>query len=177
MGHIHNEPGQHDYTVGAYIIRVDYPEPKVLLHRHKKMKKLFPIGGHIELTETPWQAIHREIKEESGYQADQLKILQPKIRIKELSDTVLHPLPVVVSDQDVNGSHFHTDLGYAFVAYSDPKGRKDVGESEEMGWFSRSELNKLNNEDIFQNTLRIYNFIFDECLTNWETVSIDEFKT
>lgn len=36
MGHIHNNPSEHDYTVGAYVVRLDQNQPKVLLHLHKK---------------------------------------------------------------------------------------------------------------------------------------------
>lgn len=36
MLHIHTQPGQHDHTVSAYIIRYINDEPYLLLHRHKK---------------------------------------------------------------------------------------------------------------------------------------------
>ena len=53
MPHIHTEPGQHDHTVGAFIICLGNNSPKILLHMHKKLNKLLPIGGHIELNEAP----------------------------------------------------------------------------------------------------------------------------
>jgi len=176
MPHIHNKPGQHDYTVGAYIIKLDNNEPKALLHMHSKMRMLFPIGGHIELEETPWQAVIREIREESGFLVDQLKILQPKDRIKYLSDVVAHPQPVVLSDQDVSSEHFHTDIAFAFLVQEEPLGEIDEGESEDLRWMSQTQINKLMIADIFPNTREIYNYIFSECLPNWEKVSPKEYE-
>jgi len=42
-------------------------EPRIILHKHRKLNKLLQFGGHVELDETPWQAVLREIAEESGY--------------------------------------------------------------------------------------------------------------
>src|SRR5437879_1527745 len=94
MPHIHTKPGQHDHTASAYIVRIDGKEPKILLHKHKKSGKYQQFGGHIELDETPWQAVLHEIKEESGYDAKQLMLLQPKERLKSLGDADQHPVPV-----------------------------------------------------------------------------------
>jgi len=53
MSHIHTNPGEHDQTVSAFIIRTDTAEPELLLHVHKKLGVLLQPGGHIELNETP----------------------------------------------------------------------------------------------------------------------------
>jgi hypothetical protein len=49
MAHIHTEPGQHDFTASAFIIRLDRlderGQPKLLLHKHKKLHKLLQFGG------------------------------------------------------------------------------------------------------------------------------------
>lgn len=74
MPHIHEGDGQHDLTAGAFIIRFDQDEPKGLLHFHRKLHKLLPIGGHVELNESPWQAIAHELDEESGYSMSQLMV-------------------------------------------------------------------------------------------------------
>ena len=49
-------------TATVYIINGD----KVLLHRHKKYIALFPVGGHIEAEELPYEAALREAYEKSG---------------------------------------------------------------------------------------------------------------
>lgn len=81
MAHIHTEPGQHDHTASGFIVRTDTPEPTLILHRHKKTGKYMQFGGHIELDETPWQAVRHELMEESGYDLSDLQILQPMQRL------------------------------------------------------------------------------------------------
>lgn len=50
------------FTATVYI----FHEGKVLLHRHKKLGKWLPAGGHLEPNETPPEAALREAKEETG---------------------------------------------------------------------------------------------------------------
>ena len=73
MSHIHNDPGHHDLTVSAFIILLDKTTPKLLLHRHRILKKWLQFGGHVELNENPWTAIIRKMSEESGYGIEQLQ--------------------------------------------------------------------------------------------------------
>jgi len=49
MSHIHTQPGQHDMTVSAFIVRQVDGEWKCLVHLHKKAGKLMQVGGHVEL--------------------------------------------------------------------------------------------------------------------------------
>ena len=51
-----------DLVVGGYLIHND----KVLLIHHKKLNLWLPVGGHIDLNETPDQALKREFKEETN---------------------------------------------------------------------------------------------------------------
>lgn len=176
MAHIHTLPGQHDTTVGAYIVRLDGTEPKVLLHMHRKLNALLPIGGHVELTESPWQAIAHELCEESGYSLAELTLLQPRQRLERLSDVVLHPYPVAMNTHDYSPSHFHSDTAYAFVTQSGPKAAVQVGESSDLRWLSRAELNALAEPDIFANTKEIYNFVLDACLPDWERVATADYQ-
>lgn len=176
MAHIHTELGQHDHTVGAYIVRLDGDEPRVFLHMHKKLGRLLPVGGHIELNETPWQAIAHELLEESGYRLSDLKILQPKNRIESLYDVVVHPYPVVMNTHEVMPGHYHSDTAYAFIANSEPQVKVGDGESADLRWLTRSELDQLDEPDIFLNTKEIYNFVLDECLKNWDQVETSAFN-
>ncbi len=50
------------FTVSIFIVHKD----KVLLHVHKRAKKILPLGGHIEPNELPEDACKREVQEESG---------------------------------------------------------------------------------------------------------------
>ena len=175
MPHIHTEYNQHDLTVSAYIVRIDGSEPKILLHMHRKLHILLPVGGHVELSETPWQAIEHEIVEESGYVLGQLEVLQPKSRIKRISNVIRHPYPVSLNTHKVPGDHFHTDLEYAFIARSDPVMNIEEGESNDMRWLNSNELDALSSEMIFDNTKEVYRFILDEALVNWDRVPSEAF--
>jgi len=122
MPHIHTEPGQHDPTATAYIIGVFDEAPKALVHMHRKLHMLLPVGGHVELDENPRQAVAHEIEEESGYTLDELTILQPISRLKPIPNIIVHPYPVVINTHQIAGlDHYHTDTIYAFLAHSLPK--------------------------------------------------------
>ncbi len=145
MAHIHTNPGEHDQTASAFIVRTDTETPKLLLHVHKKLGVLLQVGGHIEVTETPWDAIRHEIIEETGYDLDQLKILQPPVRIKSLEGAVLHPQPVVQNTHnfDPEGQHKHTDISYAFATDSSPINQPASGESTIFRWVDLDDLRTL----------------------------------
>lgn len=171
MVHIHTQPGQYDHTVTAYIVRMDGPEPRVLLHMHRKLHMLLPVGGHIELDETPWQAMAHEIQEESGYALSDLELLQPKTRITRLDRVVLHPYPVVQNTHEITDDHSHSDTAYAFVTRSENGELADISESADIRWLTRTELDALDPSVIYQNTKQVYQFILDTCLEEWEAVS------
>lgn len=176
MPHIHTKPGQHDHTASAFIVRTDFAEPKIMLHKHKKLGVYMQFGGHIELSETPWQAISHEIPEETGYNMGQLMILQPKQRLKKVSRSILHPIPVCHNTHMIVDSHYHTDLDYAFVTNEPPKGKVGEGESNDIKLFTLAELLAHPANDIFQEVADITLFIFDVCLPEWERLKTNEFK-
>jgi len=175
MPHIHTDSSQHDLTVTAYIVRTDTAEPQALVHMHKKLGVLLPVGGHVELTETPWQALAHELEEEAGYTLGQLEVLQPVSRIKHMSKVVQHPYPISMNTHAIPDDHFHSDIEYGFIAKADPSVKLAEGESLDVRWLTQSELNKLDSSLIFDNTKEVYNFIFDEALSNWDLVSTDTF--
>lgn len=179
MPHIHTNAGEHDHTASAFIVRTDMAEPRLLLHKHKKLGVLLQPGGHVELNETPWQAICHEIVEETGYELAQLKILQPKIRMKTLSGAVLHPIPVCPNTHnfDEDGDHKHTDEGYAFTANGTPLGEPEEGESADMQWVSSSELKSLSEDEIYTNTREIGEFVLGTILKEWEALELSEFQS
>ena len=178
MGHIHTEPGQHDQTISAFIVREDFDKPKLLLHMHKKLHVLLQPGGHIELNETPWQAISHEVAEETGYRMDQLQILQPAERLKAISGAVLHPTPLVYNTHyfDTEGTHRHTDVSYAFVANGEPALELSEDESSDVRWLSLEELMALNPNEIFENVREIGAYTLSTVLNAWERVDTAEYK-
>lgn len=175
MPHIHTEPGQHDHTASAYIVRTDGAEPRILFHLHKKLHKYIQIGGHIELNETPWQAITHEIAEESGYAMSQLSILQPPVRITELPGADLHPQPVYHNTHHFNTTHFHTDIAYAFVTTQDPTNTIGDGESSNLVWLTKDELAALPPAQTFESVRIPALFVLGTCLTEWDQLSPNQF--
>lgn len=175
MPHIHTKPGQHDHTVSGFIVRTDLDEPRLLLHKHKRLGKYIQFGGHIELDETPWQALTHELKEESGYDISQLSLLQPKSRLKSVTNAKLHPVAVYHNTHNFDDDHYHTDLGYAFVAHGEPAGAIADNESNDILMVSRSELINLPAKQTFESVREAGLFIFDTCLDEWEVTELDNF--
>lgn len=177
MPHIHTNPGEYDHTASAYIFRLDSDEPRVMLHMHRKLGKYMQFGGHIELTENPWDCIKHEIVEETGYQLGQLALLQPQERVKNADigdDAILHPVAVYhasypFKDPGIPG-HFHTDSGYAFVTHVAPAGQPNDGESTAFKLFTREEIVGL--EETYDNVRTFILYMFDVCLPNWERVQL-----
>ncbi len=176
MPHIHTAPGQHDPTASAYIIRIDGDEPLLLLHKHKLLDSYLQIGGHIELDETPWQAIVHEIKEESGYRMNQLRILQPKVRLKSITNATVHPQPAYVITHPFKGKdHYHTDAAYVFVTNEAPADNVSEGESNELRWFTDKELDELTTDEIIENVREIGHFVMRVYLKEGEAIQTAEF--
>lgn len=172
MGHIHAEPGQHDHTASAYIVRLDGSEPRVMLHRHKLDKLYLHFGGHIELDENPWQTVIHELREEAGYDIAQLKVLQPKLRMKKLANAEVHPVPFCYNTHSVKNlqGHFHTDAVFAFTTEDSPKHPLAEGESGDIEIFTRQEIVDMAANKIFPVARAMALFLLDEILPNWEQI-------
>lgn len=168
MSHIHTKPGQHDHTAGAYIVQLQGDEPRLLLHQHLVLGTLLHFGGHVELDETPWQAVVHEIREESGYATDQLELLQPKERVRHLKGVEQHPVTVAHITHLLKEGHYHSDLQYAFVTQEEPRHERDERESDIIVSFSRDELAESDDPRLPENIRQTGLFIFDTCLKTWD---------
>ncbi len=83
-----------------------------LVHWHKKVQAWLAPGGHVEPNEDPVQAMHREVKEETGLD---VRII-PTVVLPELSnlEQVIPPYTVMIEnvfDQEI-GKHQHIDFTY-----------------------------------------------------------------
>lgn len=176
MPHIHTEPGQHDMTVGAYIIRRrDDGEWLCLVHMHRKIDMLMQVGGHIELDQTPWQAIAAELRDETGYDLDELTLLQwspaPKI-----SRAIVHPQPFIMNTHKAGEGHYHSDSCYAFVAKDEPARGSAEGESDDLRWLTLEELQTAAADgEALQDVLEIYTYLLNSRL-NMLVVSTADFS-
>lgn len=152
MAHIHSGLNGHDSTVSAFILLQEADELKVLLHRHRKLGLWFQPGGHVELDQNPWQAIAHEIRDESGYELDDLLVLQTAAPLVTLSE-ISHPVPLLYRSHRyiaAEPAHFHTDATYGFLAKRRPPKAPPQGESQELQWFTSDELNEIPKEAIHE---------------------------
>src|ERR1700756_5030854 len=162
MPHIHTDPGQHDITTSAWIVRFENNVPKVLVHMHRKHNKLMQVGGHIEIDETPWQTLDHELLEESGYSLSELKVLQPTENIPVVDMAIVHPVPVISNTHKISESHYHSDYGYAFVADSLPKNLPAEGESQDIRWLTIEELEDAQSQHMaWKDAVDIYRTIVE----------------
>lgn len=135
-------------------------------------------GGHVELHETPWQAVLHEVQEETGYDIAQLQLMQPSDRLQHMSgDAQLHPIPVSHSTHRYSDDldHYHTDSSYLFVTDELPSGKPSEAESNELHWLTLQEVKDLPAEMTLENIREIVIHMFTTYLPNWERVDIDKF--
>lgn len=177
MPHIHTEPGQVDHTVTAFIVRLDGDEPRLLFHVHKKYGKLLPVGGHIEVNETPWSALAHEIREESGYDLTQLDVMQPTLRIQAQPNVIDHPVPLRFNTHEADAEHYHTDLAYLFVTREAPAHELAEGESDDIRWLTRADLEVATEKTTFADARQTGLDIFDIFLHEWEPVPTTDYST
>ncbi len=141
MPHINVEPGGHDATISAYIIRREEDTWKCLVHYHRKVETLMQVGGHIERDEGAWQSLAHELLEESGYTLEELQLLQPfGGKIPRGEGNLMRPLPFVSDTHDVGDEHYHDDSCFAFIAEAEPRNGVGEGESSDLRWLTPEEL-------------------------------------
>jgi 8-oxo-dGTP pyrophosphatase MutT (NUDIX family) len=176
MPHIHTEPGQHDLTTTAFIIRMIDGTPHGLVHKHRKLGLLLPVGGHVELDETPWAAVLHEIAEESGFTPEQLKVLQPKERIRQMDGVKIHPVPLFLQTHQFKqgDGHSHTDVGFLFLTEQAPANTPHEGETAELLWLINDEI-QARKAEMPADIAQIYDFAFKTALASWERVDGSEF--
>lgn len=138
MAHLHTGPDGHDTTVSALIFR-EQPT-RLLVHFHRKLDVWLQPGGHVEHDENPWQAVIREIHEETGYEVDQLEVLHPFAPLQSLVHDNQHPTPAILNTHEIGTGHWHSDLSFVFVAASDPRHPPAQGESTELRWVELAEI-------------------------------------
>jgi len=143
MPHIHTEDNQYDYTASGHIVN----QGRVLLIRHKKLPIWTPPSGHIELHQTPTDALFMEIEEEAGISSDSLTLIETHAESKEFrrktsADKESHRVAIpfdIDSHQYGDLPHYHIDFGYILTSTTD---RVNPGkdESQEYKWFTAEEL-------------------------------------
>ena len=174
MPHIHTEPGQHDMTVSAYIVRQrEDGKWLCLVHMHRKIDVLMQVGGHIELNQTPWQAMASELRDESGYDLTELSILQWSSP-PPISQKIIHPQPLLTNTHRAGEDHYHSDTCYGFIANTEPQHSMADGESDDLRWLSLKELQvSAAQGDALQDVAEIYEYLLDSRLSMIEMPATD----
>jgi 8-oxo-dGTP diphosphatase len=173
MPHTHTGFGEHDLTASAFVIRDDLEEPQLLLHMHKKLNVLLQFGGHVEITENPWQGIQHELREESGYTFEEVEVLQPKDKLRSLSGVALHPTPITVMTHPFNEDKSH--LAFGFIAHAEPSLPPKDNESKDLRWFTYEQLTDLDATKIPKNVQEIGQYVLTTVFSTWERSSATDF--
>ena len=119
------------FTATTYVLFDNH----VLLHFHKKLKIWIPVGGHIDRDELPPDAAVREVKEETGLDVE---LILPKTLLKcSNGEELIGPFHIML--HNINEFHQHIDMVYFAKSKTDELNVPD-GESDEMKWFSREDL-------------------------------------
>ncbi len=119
------------FTATGFVVR----DGLVALHWHPKVKAWLPPGGHVDDNEDPVEAVLREVREETGIEAEVVSTV-PQIPL-DYPTQVAPPFTIMVEDIDdpVDGRHQHIDMIY-FCRPVGPSAPLNDG----WRWVSRSDL-------------------------------------
>ncbi len=125
-------------TVGALIVN---EKGEVLIVRSKKWYDKYTVpGGHIELGERAEDAIRREVKEETGLDAE--------------------PVELLIVQQAIYSKDFHKHEHYIFMDYvlkaKSSRVELDGRELQDYVWIKPEEALKLNLEEYTRNFVLKY---------------------
>ena len=139
-------------TATVYIIH----DNKVLLHMHKKYKTWFPVGGHVEPDEFPYQTAIREAKEESGFN---IELVRTEIA-GDYDIGRVERIPMPFCTYQCGSEKEFYDFNFIAAIKSGELSPAD-GESTEFRWFCREELENTDEVKVhIKNTaLAVFDFI------------------
>ena len=127
-----------DYTVAGFIVK-DY---KVLLVHHRKLDKWLPPGGHVEKNEAFDDAILREIKEETGIDAEITSYGRDwRPGGEKFGGDIVRMLanPFNINIHKVT-DHLHLNLNYLCSIKNNSKAVSINSEIKGAEWFSKDDL-------------------------------------
>lgn len=139
------------FVATAYLVE----NQKILLLKHKKLKKWLPPGGHLDENELPHEGALRETLEETGIYAE---IISDDLPIHENSArSVPKPRHILLEEIPAHKEEpHHQHIDFIFLAR--PKsGALTINqqESDAVRWFSEEELEQIPDSEIFNETKTI----------------------
>ena len=140
MGHIHEK---YDFTVSGVIVRGG----RVLMLFHHKLHIWVAPSGHIELDETPIQALYRETFEETGLSKENLTLISPFSQNMDFdrdSANSAIPIPFDISTHLITETHSHIDFGYILISNTDTV-VPEIGGAQDLRWLTIDEIAKLEH--------------------------------
>ncbi len=141
MPHIHTRDGEFDFTVAGFIVYQD----TTLLIKHKYLPLWTPPAGHIELDQTPLDALYNEIREESGITREHLTLIETeKHNVTERpAENRALPLPFDFEIHPIQNGHRHINMSYVLISDTNHV-EPGPGESNTFKWFTIDELRNFS---------------------------------
>ena len=121
-----------DFTVAVFVVH----KGRVLLHRHRKLDRWLPPGGHIEPNEIPDDAARREVMEETGVMATLLGVPPIDIDLPGQPKQLCPPAGIQITA--IAPGHEHIDIVY--YATGEPA---ETMPNADIGWFAPDEWEPL----------------------------------
>ncbi len=129
--------GNKCWVTTIYLVRED---KKVLLTFNKNLSTWIPVGGHIEIGETPEEAILREVLEETGFDFDFLN--EPE-QFDENRVKIIKPHRIQIEKVPHHNHH----MNFVFIGKCKKwHEREENDENEKLRWFSEQELLEEKNQ-------------------------------
>lgn len=119
-----------DFTVAVLVVH----DGRILLHRHKKLNRWLPPGGHVEPNELPDETALREVLEETGVSATLVGTPAIDIDLPGQPRQLCPPLGIQLTP--ISLGHEHIDIVY--LATGSP-----AGPVVDVAWFLPEELSVL----------------------------------
>lgn len=144
------------FTATVYI----FHDKKVLLHKHLKLNKWLPPGGHLEENETPPEAAVREVKEETGL--DIIFLEQENLQIEAYNAmSILRPFLCLLEHFPENkkeAAHQHIDSIY-LATVADLTQLEQI--PSEFQWLTLEEVQNFN-DDVFPDCTKLLELVMNE---------------
>lgn len=144
------------HTASGFALR----DGKILLVKHKKLGIWLAPGGHVDENELPHQTAEREFFEETGVKGEAVSAYPGPLA----TTSQALPLPFFGNLHEINkprGDDFceqHYGFGYLIRVVDERGFGRQEEETDDIGWFTRQDLENLQTTDDIRNELR---FVFD----------------